>query len=210
MTLSSTSRQQRKSMLPKPRPSSRISVKRVTSSDTTSKIARRVPPPLLEATPYNNHSLSGITTTQVRAAADCNLPLPEAGLRRAGSPLRIPWSVGQTRTSSDLCPVPEQSEAFSSSFWSRTPSPEAKKSLRVDVNVQYLTPPASAEIRHERFFKAQEGQGRTTVPAAQHKDTENNDPSVMALAAAVTGGAKIRSSCSLIARIARPLVSAEN
>jgi hypothetical protein len=184
MTLSSTSRQQRKSMLPKPRLSSRISVRRVTSSDTTSKIARRVPPPLLEATSYNN-SLSGITTTQVRAAADCNLLLPEAGLRRAGSPSRIPWSVGQTQTSSDSCPTPEQNDAFSSSFMSRTPSLEAaKKSLKVDVNVHWQcpTPPASAEIRHERFFKAQEGQGqgRTTVPAAQHKDTENNDPSAMA------------------------------
>ena len=164
MTLSSTSRQQRKSMLPKPRPSSRITAKRVTSGDTTSRIARRVPSPLLA---MSNNNGSSITTTQaVRAAtlADCNLLLPEAGLRRAGSPSRIPWS-GQTHTSSDLCPTTDRSEA-SSSLMSRTPSPS--------VNVQYPTPPASAEIKHERIFKGQEGRGlgRTAVavPVAQNQD----------------------------------------
>ncbi len=138
MTLSSTSRQQRKSMLPKPRLSSRISARRVTSGDTTSRIARRVPSPLL-AVSFNN---CGTTAQALRAATDCNLSLPEAGLRRAGSP----WSAGQSRTSPDSCPTPDQSET-SSSLMSRTPSPEAKKNLRVDVNVQYSSPPALHDTR---------------------------------------------------------------
>jgi hypothetical protein len=184
MTLSSTSRQQRKSMLPKPRPSSRVSARRVTSGDTTSRIARRVPSPLLAISCNNNSSIT--TQAVVRAAADCNLPLPEAGLRGAGSPsrTRIPWSAqGQTRTSSDSCPPPDQSEA-SSSLMSRTPSPSPELKKRAGINVQYPTPPASAEIKHERFIKGQEGRGlgRTTVliPAAQHQDT----PVVAGVAAA--------------------------
>ena len=104
--LSSTSRQQRKLMLPKPRPSSRISAKCATLGDTTSRIARRVPS-LLLAMPCNN-SKSITTQVVVRAAADCNLLLPEAGLRSSGSPLRISWSIaGQTCTSPDLCPTPD-------------------------------------------------------------------------------------------------------
>jgi hypothetical protein len=146
MTLSSTSRQQRKSMLPnfpKPRPSSRITARRVTSGDTAYRIAWRVPS-----------------------------PLPESGLRRAGSPSRIPWSAaGQTRTSSGSCPTPDRSES-SSSLMSRTPSSSLEVKKRTGVNVQYYpTPPASAEVKHDRFFKSQEGRGlgRTTIPAAQHQ-----------------------------------------
>ena len=33
-----------------------------------------------------------------------------------------------------------------------SPNPEVKK--RASVNIQYLTPPASAEIKHKHFFKA--------------------------------------------------------
>jgi hypothetical protein len=140
MTLSSTSCQQRKSMLPKLRPSSRISARYVTSGDTTSRIARRVPS-----------------------------PLPEAGLRRAGSP-----SAGQTHTLSGARPTPDRSEA-SSTLMGRTPSPEVKK--RAGPHAQYPTPPASAEIKHERFFKGQEGWGpectgtTVTITAAQDQDT---------------------------------------
>ena len=180
MTLSSTSRQQRKSMLPKLRPSSRISTRRVASGDATSRIARRVPSPLL-AVSCNNGSI--ITTQAVRAAVDGSLPLPEAGLRRAGSPSRTGRS-GQIHTSSDLRPRSDRSEA-SSSLMSRTPSPIPEVKKRGGVNIQYPTPPASAEIKHERFFKGQEGRGlgRTTVtvPAGQ---ALNQDAPVVAAGAA--------------------------
>lgn len=178
MTLSSTSRQQRKSMLPKPRPSSRISARRITSGDTTTRIARRVPSPLLAMSCNNSGSITTQATVRAATLADCNLPLPEAGLRRAGSPSRIvPWSAaGQTRTSSDSdsCSTPDQSEAPSSPIRrSPSPNPEAKK--RGGVNVQYPTPPASTDIKHERFFKGREGQGQggTTIPVAagQHQKT---------------------------------------
>lgn len=182
MALSSTSRHQRKSMLPKPRPSSRISTsRRVISGDTTSRIARRVPSPLLVA----------------------NLTLPGAGLRRAGSPseLRIPWSAGwsagQTDTSSDS--QNQMQSKAPSSLTSRSPSPEVKKRaddhVSVNVLVQFPTPPTtSAVIRHERFLlkgQPQEGRGlglgRTALApapapaAAQHQDRENHDPQVLAV-----------------------------
>lgn len=193
MALSSTSRHQRKSMLPKPRPSSRISTsRRVISGDTTSRIARRVPSPLLVAMSCNNNNngdgSGGVTVQAVRVA----------GYRPAGPPseLRIPWSagwsVGQTDTSSDS---QDQSKA-PSSLTSRSPSPEVKKSaadhVSVDVLVQYPTPPISAEIRHERiFFKGQPQEGRglglgrtvpsTALAAAQHQDRGNHDPQVLAV-----------------------------
>jgi hypothetical protein len=179
MTLSSTSRQQRKSMLPKPHPSSRINARWVASGDTASRIARRVPSPLLAMSRNNRSSITTQAAVYAASLGDCNLQLPEAGLRRAGSPSRIvPWSAGgQTRTSSDSYPTPDHSEA-SSSLTSYTPSPSQEVKKRAGVNVQhYPTPPASAEIKHDRFFKGQEdrglGPGRTTapVPAAQHQDT---------------------------------------
>jgi hypothetical protein len=126
---------------------------------------------------YGNSSIA--TKTTIRAAADCNLSLPEAGIRRAGSPLRTPWSaVGQSRTSSDSCHMPDRSEA-PSFLSSRTPSPslEVKKRAGVTANVHYPTPPASVEIKYDRLFRGQEGGaleiGRTTVPVAatQHQDT---------------------------------------
>ena len=160
MTLSSTSRQQRKSMLPKLRPSSRISTRRVASGDTTSRIARRVPSPLL-AVSCNNGSI--ITTQAVRAAVDGSLPLPEAGLRRAGSPSMTGRS-GQIHTSSDLRPRSDRSEA-SSSLMSRTPSPIPEVKKRGGVNIQYPTPLASSEIRYERFFKGQETRGLDAQPS---------------------------------------------
>jgi len=58
---------------------------------------------------------------------------------------------------------------------SRTPSPSPEVKKRAGVDVQYLTLPASGEIKYERSFKGQEGLGlgRTTVPVpvAQHQDT---------------------------------------
>jgi hypothetical protein len=56
--------------------------------DTASRIAWRVPPTgdvLKQQQQYYS------TTQAVRTVADCNLPLSEAGLRCAGSPLKIPW-----------------------------------------------------------------------------------------------------------------------
>lgn len=154
MTLSSSSRQHRKSMLPAPRLSSRISSKRAVSGDT-SRIARRVPSPLL-ATSCNNNS-----TTQARVAhpaANCNTPLPELGSRHAGSPSRIPWPSKQTS-----CPIPEQSEAASSLVV--TARPEIKR-----ADAQCPISPASAETKHERS-KGQEGR---TI-SAQLQDPETRD-----------------------------------
>jgi hypothetical protein len=187
-------------MLPKPRPSSRITSsgsRRIASpSETTvtSRIARRVPSPLqLVATSYNNNG-TNLITPQARSAVphthpattDCNLlslPTSEFGPRHTGagppSSRRIPaWSAGLTSSS---YPTPEQSEAS----FTGTPSPEAKNML-VDVNVQYRTPPptTSMEVKHERFFRGQEGHGRTIIiPAQQHQDTaENWDPAASAAA----------------------------
>ncbi|KAI0289128.1 hypothetical protein BC826DRAFT_1161698 [Russula brevipes] len=159
MTLSSSSRQHRKSMLPTPRLSSRLSSRRAASGDT-SRIARRVPSPLVR-TSGNNSSI-----TQARAprpAATYNLSLPDMGPRRAGSPSRIPWPSGQPS-----CPTPqEQSEASS---LIDAPRPEVKR-----VDAQYSTPPAPAETKSEGS-KGQEGR----VIPTQHQDTENRDPALPA------------------------------
>ncbi|KAH9970266.1 hypothetical protein BJV74DRAFT_262748 [Russula compacta] len=152
MTLSSSSRQHRKSMLPAPRLSSRISSRRAVSGDT-SKIARRVPSPLL-ATSCNNNS-----TTQARVAHPA---LPELGSRHAGSPSRIPWPSKQTSS-----PISEQSEASSLVV---TPRPEIKR-----ADTQYPTSPASTEAKHERS-KGQEGR---TI-SAQPQDPETRDPAAAA------------------------------
>jgi hypothetical protein len=158
MTLSSSSRQHRKSMLPTPRLSSRLSSRRAASGDT-SRIARRVPSPLVR-TSGNNSSI-----TQARAprpTATYNLSLPDMVPRRAGSPSRIPWPSGQPS-----CPTPqEQSEASSLIDTLDTPRPEVKR-----VDAQYSTPPASAETKNERS-KGQEGR----VIPTQHQDTESRDP----------------------------------
>jgi hypothetical protein len=162
MTLSSSSRQHRKSMLPTPRLSSRLSSRRAASGDT-SRIARRVPSPLVR-TSGNNSSI-----TQARAprpAATYNLSLPDMVPRRAGSPSRIPWPSGQPS-----CPTPqEQSEASSLTDALDTPRPEVKR-----VDAQYSTPPASAETKNERS-KGQEGR----VIPTQHQDTETRDPALPA------------------------------
>jgi hypothetical protein len=56
---------------------------------------------------------------------------------------------------------------------SHTPSPSLEVKKRAGVNIQYPTPPASAEIKHERSFKGQDGRGlgHVTIPASQHQDT---------------------------------------
>ncbi|KAH9988652.1 hypothetical protein BJV77DRAFT_727827 [Russula vinacea] len=171
MTLSSsTSRQQRKSMLPKPRPSSRITgsgPRRIASSETstvTSRIARRVPSPLLLTTASCNNDPDLITQ-------------PRGGTAPHTHPVVV-------ATDYNLLQLPtKQSEPSS------TPSPEAKKKW-VDVNVQYRTlPPTtpSAEAKHERFFTGQEGQGQgrtIAIPTQQQQDTaENYDPAAASLLA---------------------------
>lgn len=174
MTLSSTSRQQRKSLLPKPRPSSsrRHPGVLASSESTASRIARRVPSPLL-ASSYNNGLVAQavrLVPQQHTTAADGSLLIvPEFGPRRAlAAPpqSRIPWSGH----------APEQSDASSLLSSTGTPSPpDAKK--RVDVSIQYLAPPpASTDIRHERLFTRQEGLGRTTTTTIheQRRDTEGN------------------------------------
>ena len=165
MTLSSASRQHRKSMLPTPRLSSRISSRRAASGDT-SRIARRVPSPLL-ATPHNNN---GSTAAQARVppppAANCNLSLPKLSTRHAGSRSRTPGLVSG-RTS---CPTPEQSDASSSLM--STPCPEVKK-----ADAQFYAPhPSAAGPKDEQRLKAQEGR---TVPT-QHQQPETRNPTTAA------------------------------
>ncbi|KAH9958787.1 hypothetical protein BC827DRAFT_551985 [Russula dissimulans] len=133
-------------MLPTPRPSSRINSRRAITSDT-SRIARRVPPPLL-ATSSNRRS---IMQTHRHPAASRNPHLPELCSRPAGSPSKIPWLSGQT---SFL--TLEQSEESSPVD---TPRMETKS-----VDAQYPTRPASAEIEHE-VAKGQEGRTETRDPA---------------------------------------------
>ena len=137
MTLSSSSRQHRKSMLPTPRLSSRLGSRRVALSDT-SRITRRVPSPLL-ATPYDNGSSAQARIPQP-AAANHNLPLPELGTRQAGAPSRIPGPSGQTS-----CPTPEQCDASYLTGIS-TPRPEVKRA----ADILYPTPPPSAEPKDEQ------------------------------------------------------------
>ena len=84
----------------------------------------------------------------------------------AGSPSKIPWSTqGQTSTLSNSRSKLDQRDA-SSSLMSQAPSPSPEVKQRAGVNIQFLTPPASAKIKHEHFFKGKEGWGlgHTTVP----------------------------------------------
>lgn len=155
MTLSSSSRQHRKSMLPTPRLSSRLSSRRVALGDT-SRITRRVPSPLL-ATPYDNGSTARARIPQP-AAANHNLPLSEPGTitRHAGAPLRIPGPSGQT-----ACPTPEQSDA---SPLISTPRPEVKRA----ADAHHPTPPSSAEPKVD---SEQRHEGRA-ISAAQKQEPE--------------------------------------
>jgi len=162
MTLSLGSRQHRKSMLPTPRLSSRISSRRAVSGDT-SRIARRVPSPLL-ATPHNK----GSTAQQARVPqpeANCKLSLPKllTSTRQAGSPSRIPALLGQT----SCCPTPEQSDA-SSSITSTT-RPEVKKA---DAQDPTPPPPSAGLPKDEQRLNSQEGR---TVPT-QHQEPETRNP----------------------------------
>jgi hypothetical protein len=141
MTLSSSSRQHRKSMLPTPRLSSRLSSRRIALSDT-SRITRRVPSPLL-ATPYDNGSTAQARVLQP-VTASCDLLLPAAS--------RIPTPLGQTATS---CSITEQGDASS---LTSTPRMEVK---RAD-SAQYPTPPLSADPKDEQRLEGQEGR---VIPA---------------------------------------------
>ena len=149
MTLSSTSRQHRKSMLPTPRLSSRLSSRRTTSGETSSRIARRAPSPMFAAPTslINTSSASAIHSRVPHPPASRSLPPPEFGTRRACSPSRIPSPSVQP---SFL--TPDQSET---SFpTSTTPRAEGGS-----VETPYPTPPASVETKHERFV-GQEGRAK--------------------------------------------------
>jgi hypothetical protein len=172
MTLSSTSRQHRKSMLPTPRLSSRLSSRRITTGET-SRIARRVPSPMLAPPALVTNGL--VMHSRVpHPAASRSLPPPEFGARRACSPSRIPSPSVQP---SFL--TPEQSETSSSASTPHTETP-------------YPTPPASVETKPERFESFAHPQStsmRGPPPPARHPSrhrestalssfsrTENNTP----------------------------------
>ena len=131
MTLSSTSRQHRKSMLPTPRLSSRLSSRRITTGET-SRIARRAPSPMLAA-PASSLRLSGsaMHSRVPHPAASRSLPPPEFCTR----PSRIPSPSAQP---SFL--TPEQSEISSPAII----TPAAAETY-------HPTPPASVETKLERF-----------------------------------------------------------
>ena len=160
MTLSSTSRQHRKSMLPTPRLSSRISSRRVALGDT-SRIARRVPSPLL-APPYNDNG----------SIAQARIPLNGLGTWHAGSPSRIPGPSGQMQAS---CLMQEKGGGDASSSLISSPrlSPEVKRA----ADAQYPTPPSSAEPpKDEQRLKGQEGR-------LHHHNTATRRPASTALTA---------------------------
>ncbi|KAH9054774.1 hypothetical protein EDB87DRAFT_1420204 [Lactarius vividus] len=136
MTLSSSSRQHRKSMLPTPRLSSRIGSRRTTSGET-SRVARRVPSPMLAA-PASCVSGSSMHSSVPHHAASCSLPLPEFGTMRAYFPSRIPSPSALLSL-----PMPEQGEA---SFPASTPRAEGGS-----AETSYPTPPTSVETKHERI-----------------------------------------------------------
>src|SRR6267154_943869 len=71
--------------------------------------------------------------------------------------------------------MPDRSEA-SSSLISRTPSPCPEVKKRRGINVQYPTPPASAQIKHELFVIGRDGRGlgRTTVDNASPRDASGD------------------------------------
>jgi len=143
-------------MLPTPRLSARISSRRAASGDT-SRIARRVPSPLL-ATPHNNNN--GSTGAQARVptpAANCNLSLPKLSTRHAGPQLR----------------TQEQGDVPSSLV--STPCPEAKR-----AGAQYYAPhPSAAGPKDEQRLKAQQGHA---VPPQQHQQPETRNPAPAPLA----------------------------
>ncbi|KAH9044942.1 hypothetical protein EDB83DRAFT_1563418 [Lactarius deliciosus] len=164
MTLSSSSRQHRKSMLPTPRLSSRIGSRRTTSGET-SRIARRVPSPML-ASPASFVSGTSMHSSVSHPAASRSLAPPEFGTLRACFPSRIPSPSVQPSL-----PMPEQSELEVSSPAS-TPRVEGGF-----AEAPYPTPPASVEAKHERindqekvesFARHQNTGARGLAPRARH------------------------------------------
>ncbi|KAH9034100.1 hypothetical protein EDB85DRAFT_1948870 [Lactarius pseudohatsudake] len=167
MTLSSSSRQHRKSMLPTPRLSSRIGSRRTTTSGETSRIARRVPSPMLAAPA----SFVGGTSTHSSVphpAASRSVAPPEFGTLRACFPSRIPSPSVQPSL-----PMPEQGEleAFSPASTPRVEGGSAE--------APYPTPPASVETKHvderlndqekvEPFARHQNTGARGPAPRARH------------------------------------------
>ncbi|KAI0295112.1 hypothetical protein B0F90DRAFT_1752780 [Multifurca ochricompacta] len=152
MTLSSNSRQNRKSMLPTPRLSSRLSSRRAASGETF-RGARSVPSPLL-VTPasFNKGSAMHSRAPYLAAAMSRRLQLPELGSRRAGSPSRIPLpslAGGQVSYPTTL----EHSVA----------------------GAHYPTPPASVEAKHERAYKGQDRDASST-PVQQQQSNNARVP----------------------------------
>jgi hypothetical protein len=163
MTLSSSSHQQRKSLLPTPRLSSRIGSRRATMSNT-SRIARHVPSPLL-APPASLRKTSIAQPHVPPRPGNGSLLLPEFGSRRAGAPSRIPSPLGQ-----NLNPTPESSKLSSPIG---TPRLEGRR-----VEAHYPTPPgpgASVETKHEHFKDYHEGH---TTPA-QYQSAEIGTPALL-------------------------------
>src|SRR6266404_647590 len=153
MTLSTSSRQHRKSMLPTPRTSSRIGSRRTTSGDA-SRIVRHVPPPMM-ATPVSFISGSSSHSRVPHPASSRHL-LPEFSIRRAGSPSRIP--------SPSIHPYIPTTEHRETAFPTNQthPSPESGSSEE-----RYPTLPAWVETKYERF-KGQEGHAKIES-SAQHQ-----------------------------------------
>ncbi|KAH9003766.1 hypothetical protein EDB86DRAFT_2889742 [Lactarius hatsudake] len=163
MTLSSSSRQHRKSMLPTPRLSSRIGSRRSTTSGEASRIARRVPSPMLAA-PASLVGGSSMHSGFPHPAASHSLPPPEFGTQRSYFPSRIPSPSVQ-----HSLPMPEQSEVSSLANTPRSEGGSAEAS--------YPTPPASVETKHERindqekvesFARHQNTGARGPAPRARH------------------------------------------
>lgn len=184
MALSSASRQHRKSMLPTPRLSARISSRRAASGDT-SRIARRVPSPLLPvavATPQQHNG----STAQARGvpqptANSCHLsPPPATKLTsntrpHAGSQSRsgTPGLLGRTS-----CPMSEQSDVASRSLIS-IPCPEAKKAGAPHQAASLSAASSAVAPKDEQRLKAQEGR----AVFAQHQEPETRNPATTATAA---------------------------
>ncbi|KAF8266704.1 hypothetical protein EI94DRAFT_1732495 [Lactarius quietus] len=159
MTLSSTSRQHRKSMLPTPRLSSRLSARRTTPGET-SRIARRVPSPMLAA-PTSLTNGSSMHVRVPHPAASRGLPPPDFGTRRACPPSRIPSPSMQPSF-----PTPGPSEVSSTASTPRTEGGSAEAS--------YPTPPASVETKTERF-NGQDGRAKIES-GSQPQSTSTRGP----------------------------------
>ena len=175
-------------MLPTPRLSARISSRRAASGDTsTSRIARRVPSPLLPvavATPQQHNGSTAQARGVPHPAANnsSHLSPPTTKLTsntrpHAGSQSRsgTPGLLGRTS-----CPVSEQSEAASRSLIS-VPRPEAKKAGAPHQAPSLLAGSSAVSPKDEQRLKAQEGR----AVFAQHQEPETRNPATTTTAASV-------------------------